>query len=70
MAFPADPKHCAETEDQASILQSIISQYILNKYEIIVLGDLNDFDENIVDADNNIPNSQVLDILKGKSIST
>jgi exonuclease III len=35
-----------------------------------MLGDLNDFDENIVDANNNIPNSQVLDILKGKSIST
>ena len=35
-----------------------------------MLDDLNDFDDNIVDADNNIPNSQVLDILKGKSIST
>ena len=70
LAIPTDQKRCAEREAQASILQSIIYQYILKKYEIIMLGDLNDFDENIVDANNNIPNSQVLDILKGKSIST
>jgi len=70
LAFPTDTMRCAEREAQASILQSIIYQYVLNKYEIIMLGDFNDFDENIVDANNNIPTSQVLDILKGKSMDT
>ena len=70
LAIPTESERCAKREAQATILQSIISQYILNKYEIIVLGDLNDFDGNVSDANNNAPNSQVLDILKGKSITT
>ena len=70
LAFPTDTMRCAEREAQASVLQSIIYEYIQRKYEIIMLGDFNDFDENIVDANNNIPTSQVLDILKGKSMDT
>jgi hypothetical protein len=46
IAFPTDTTRCAEREAQASVLQSIINDYITKKYEIIVLGDFNDFDEN------------------------
>jgi hypothetical protein len=70
LAFPTDTMRCAEREAQASVLQSVIYEYIQQKYEIIMLGDFNDFDENVVDANNNIPTSQVLDILKGKSMGT
>lgn len=70
IAFPTDATRCAEREAQASVLQPIIQSYAQNHYEIIVLGDFNDFDEMVVDANNNYPSSQVLDILKGKSIET
>ena len=34
-------------------------------YEIMVLGDMNDFDSEVVDRNGNMPISMVLDILKG-----
>jgi exonuclease III len=70
IAFPTDAIRCAEREAQASVLNLIIQSYIQKYYEIIVLGDFNDFDEMVVDTNNNLPTSQVLDILKGKSIET
>jgi exonuclease III len=70
IAFPTDSTRCAEREAQSSVLQKIIQDYITKNYEIIVLGDFNDFDENVDDLNNNIPTSQVLDILKGKLIET
>jgi len=67
LAFPTDSTRCAEREAQAQVLQNIIYNYILKEYEIIVLGDFNDYDAEIIDANNDIPISQVLDILKGYS---
>jgi exonuclease III len=65
LAFPTDSMRCAEREAQATVLQNVIISYINKKYEIIMLGDFNDFDENTPDRNNNIPTSHVLDILKG-----
>ena len=65
LAFPTDVTRCVEREAQAQVLQNMIIKYYTNKYEIIVLGDFNDFDGEIVDANNNKPISQVLNILKG-----
>jgi exonuclease III len=65
LANPTDPTRCAEREGQASVLQKIIYEYITNGYEIIMIGDLNDFDYEIPDVNNNKPTSMVLDILKG-----
>lgn len=70
IAFPTDATRCAEREAQASVLQPIIQNYIQKNYEIIVLGDFNDFDNSVPDMNNNMPSSQVLDILKGKSMDT
>jgi exonuclease III len=67
IAFPTDPMRCAEREGQATILQNIIIEYIKKNYEIIVMGDFNDFDEDPMDANNNKPISKVLDILRGKT---
>jgi exonuclease III len=66
VAFPTDPVRCSQREAQAQVLQNVIYQYILKGYEIIVLGDFNDFDGEIIDANNNKPTSSVLDIIKGK----
>jgi exonuclease III len=65
LAFPTDKMRCSEREAQAQVLQNIIYSYVLKEYEIILLGDFNDFDGEILDANNNKPISQVLDILKG-----
>ena len=65
LANPTDPLRCAEREAQAQVLQSMIYSYSDLGYEIIVIGDMNDFDGEILDINDNKPTSQVLNILKG-----
>lgn len=67
LAYPEDTTRCAEREAQAQIVQNVIADYIAaNKdREVIVLGDMNDFDGRVLDANQNVPTSRVLDILKG-----
>ena len=65
LAIPTDPARCAQREAQASVLQSVIADFIYRGYEIIMLGDFNDYDAEIPDVNGNKPISQVLDILKG-----
>lgn len=65
LAEPTDPTRCAKREGQASVLQKVIYDYVISGYEVILLGDLNDFDGEIDDKNNNHPTSKVLDILKG-----
>jgi len=65
LAYPTDVQRCAQREAQAQVLQNVIIQYIKKGFEIIVSGDLNDFDGEILDANNNKPLSSVLDIFKG-----
>ncbi len=67
LAYPTDSTRCAEREAQAQVLQNEIISLINDGNEIIVLGDFNDYDNQVIDANNNIPISQVLDILKGNS---
>ena len=47
------------------VLQKIISNYISINYEVIMIGDFNDYDPEVLDVNNNQPLSRVLDILKG-----
>ena len=70
LAYPTDKTRCAEREAQAQVLQSVIVEYIHKGYEIIVSGDLNDFDGVILDANSNKPISSVLNILKGGVLRT
>jgi exonuclease III len=65
IAFPTDSYRCAEREAQAQILQNVIYGYIMKGFEVVFLGDLNDFDAEVLDANDNKPKSMVLDILKG-----
>jgi exonuclease III len=65
IAIPTESSKCAQREGQASILQTIIYGYIQKGYEIIILGDFNDFDTEVLDVNNDKPTSIVLDILKG-----
>ena len=65
LAIPTDPARCAQREAQASVLQNAIHSYAISGYEIIVLGDFNDYDAQVKDVNNNKPTSRVLDIIKG-----
>ncbi len=65
IAIPTDSSRCAQREAQASILQSVIYDYINDGYEVIMMGDFNDYDAEVLDINNNKPTSNVLDILKG-----
>lgn len=65
IAYPTDSARCSQREAQAQVLQYVIYNYILKGYEIILLGDMNDFDAEILDINSDKPISKVLDILKG-----
>jgi exonuclease III len=67
IAFPTDPLRCSEREAQATILQNVVINYVKKGYEIVVMGDFNDFDSDPLDANDNKPISKVLDILRGKT---
>ena len=65
LAIPTDPSRCVQREAQAQVLQNIVSSYIQKGYEIILIGDMNDYDAEILDLNSNKPTSRVLDIMKG-----
>lgn len=65
LAIPTDPARCSQREAQASVLQQVIYNYTNKGYEIIMIGDFNDYDAEVLDVNNNKPISYVLDILKG-----
>ncbi len=65
LAFPTDPDRCVQREAQAQVLQNIVSSYIEKEYEIILIGDINDYDSEVLDVNSDKPNSRVLDIMKG-----
>lgn len=65
IAIPTDPARCAQREAQASVLQSVIAKYIIKGFEVIVIGDFNDYDARVMDVNNNKPKSMALDILRG-----
>ena len=65
LAIPTDTQRCLEREAQAQVLQEQIYLLVSQGYEVIMIGDLNDWDNLIPDLNSNIPISSVLDILKG-----
>ncbi len=65
LANPNDPERCAKREAQAVVLQATIANYTRRGYEIVLIGDLNDYDDQIKDVNTNVPLSMTLDILKG-----
>jgi exonuclease III len=65
LAIPTDPARCVQREAQAQVLQNIVSSYIQRDYEIILMGDMNDYDTEVLDLNFNKPTSRVLDIMKG-----
>ncbi|MEX0595889.1 MAG: endonuclease/exonuclease/phosphatase family protein [Candidatus Paceibacterota bacterium] len=65
IAIPDDPPRCAQREGQAQVLQNVVYDYVNKGYEIILLGDMNDYDNEVMDLNNDKPLSRTLDFLKG-----
>jgi len=65
LAIPTDPSRCVQREGQAQVLQNIVSSYVQKGYEVILLGDMNDYDAEVLDVNSDKPISRVLDIMKG-----
>jgi exonuclease III len=65
IAIPTDSARCAQREAQASVLQTVIVDYVDKGYEVIMIGDFNDYDAEVLDMNSDKPKSVVLDILKG-----
>ena len=70
LAYPDKSDRCSKREAQAKIIESTVSGYVKNGYEIIVLGDFNDYDKEVTDVNNDMPISSVLDIIKGYDTDT
>lgn len=67
LSNPTDPESCAKREAQSQVLQYKIQEFIDSGNEVILMGDLNDFDGIYKDVNNNEPTSSVLKMLKGDS---
>lgn len=65
LAIPTEPSRCVQREGQAQVIQNIVSSYIQKGYEVIVIGDMNDYDSEVLDINSDKPTSRVLDFLKG-----
>jgi hypothetical protein len=65
IAIPTDSSRCTQREAQAMVLQQIIHNFTRDGYDIIMIGDFNDYDGSVLDMNSNKPISHVLDILKG-----
>jgi exonuclease III len=65
-ASPYKSENCCIREAQAMIIQKIIVEKYNDTTEIMVIGDFNDYDDDIKDSMNNVAKSNVLDIVKGE----
>jgi len=64
LAIPDSVSRCLEREAQATVVAGVIRDAVQDGNEVIVLGDYNDYDPDILDSNNNKPISSVLKILK------
>lgn len=64
-AFPTDAPSCAQREGQARVARESVVQLHAQGYEVVVLGDLNDYSRDVPDAAGSVPTSDVLDVLRG-----
>jgi len=64
LAFPTTPDRCIRREAQATVIRNIATRERNSGRQVVILGDLNDYDRDLLDASNNVPTSRVSDFLK------
>ena len=72
VAFPNNPERSKQRNAQASVVASLGDSLIQAGYQLIVLGDFNDYDgdNEFADHQNNQPVSHVLQNIRGMNITT
>jgi exonuclease III len=68
LAYPDDVNRCVQREAQASVIQQLVQPYLTKGYEVMIIGDINDWDGQVKDVNGDTPISQVLSILKGQGV--
>jgi len=64
LAFPVDPDRCIKREAQATVLKNVAAAELRAGSQVIILGDLNDYDFDVSDRSNSVPLSRVSRLLK------
>ena len=64
LAYPDELSRVVRREAQASIIRDLAREFLDQGYEVIVLGDVNDFDADVCDAAGNEPRTCVDRLLK------
>jgi len=70
LSQPTNPSQCIKRECQASVARQLIAQEFLGTNsseiasEVIVLGDFNDYDADVLDKNDNVPTSRVSTFIK------
>jgi len=64
LAFPTTPDRCIRRECQATVIKNIAQNERNAGRQVVILGDLNDYDRDILDASDSIPTSRVSNLLK------
>lgn len=64
VAFPTTPDRCAQREAQASVIRNLVSTTAPANNEVIIVGDYNDYDGVVLDVNNDMPISRVLQFMK------
>jgi len=65
LARPSDSRRTAQREAQAEVIASLASREMASGREVIVLGDFNDYDDEVLDRAGSIPIARTLAIIKG-----
>jgi len=64
LAIPESTSRCPEREAQATVVANLVKAAVANGDSIMVVGDFNDYDNEVLDVNDNKPISAALDILK------
>jgi len=64
LAFPTTPDRCVRREAQATVLRNIAQNERNLGRQVVILGDINDYDRDVLDASDSIPTSRVSILLK------
>jgi len=65
IAYPTGiPSNCAQREAQAIVISQLVAGMLAMDHSVIVLGDMNDYDNVTRDSSNNVPISKALAILR------
>jgi hypothetical protein len=58
------PPACSRREAQAAVVQSLVRQALQDGQEVVVCGDMNDYDGRYLDQNSHVPQSRVLRMLQ------